>query len=148
MPNRSSQFLLSINFLIWWDTFYGFISVLVKFKYICCWNCIHSDSTSILHFFQDMACDTFLKIVQKCKRKFVITQVIWASNPLFLKVKRKTEVKCPCAQCCNIYHHCFFRLVNLSHLYLNFSQAFQQPLQILSPIRFTRFMNLYASLIS
>lgn len=25
--------------------------------------------------FQDMACDTFLKIVQKCKRKFVIIQV-------------------------------------------------------------------------
>jgi exportin-1 len=25
--------------------------------------------------FQDMACDTFLKIVQKCKRKFVIVQV-------------------------------------------------------------------------
>ncbi|XP_068468808.1 protein EXPORTIN 1A-like [Phaseolus vulgaris] len=24
---------------------------------------------------QDMACDTFLKIVQKCKREFVITQV-------------------------------------------------------------------------
>ncbi|WJX94697.1 Exportin-1 [Trifolium repens] len=24
---------------------------------------------------QDIACDTFLKIVQKCKRKFVITQV-------------------------------------------------------------------------
>ena len=27
------------------------------------------------HIFQDMACDTFLKIVQKCKRKFVIVQV-------------------------------------------------------------------------
>lgn len=26
---------------------------------------------------QDMACDTFLKIVQKCKRKFVIVQVIY-----------------------------------------------------------------------
>ncbi|KAL8472610.1 hypothetical protein ACS0TY_030052 [Phlomoides rotata] len=25
--------------------------------------------------FKDMACDTFLKIVQKCKRKFVIVQV-------------------------------------------------------------------------
>lgn len=29
----------------------------------------------LLHTFQDMACDTFLKIVQKCKRKFVIVQV-------------------------------------------------------------------------
>jgi hypothetical protein len=28
-----------------------------------------------LEIFQDMACDTFLKIVQKCKRKFVIVQV-------------------------------------------------------------------------
>uniref|UniRef100_A0A6N2LZB0 Exportin-1 C-terminal domain-containing protein n=1 Tax=Salix viminalis TaxID=40686 RepID=A0A6N2LZB0_SALVM len=28
-----------------------------------------------LKIFQDMACDTFLKIVQKCKRKFVIVQV-------------------------------------------------------------------------
>ena len=25
-------------------------------------------------FLQDMACDTFLKIVQKCKRKFVVVQ--------------------------------------------------------------------------
>lgn len=29
--------------------------------------------------FQDMACDTFLKIVQKCKRKFVILQVTFDS---------------------------------------------------------------------
>ena len=29
----------------------------------------------ILWSFQDMACDTFLKIVQKCKRKFVLVQV-------------------------------------------------------------------------
>jgi hypothetical protein len=27
---------------------------------------------------QDMACDTFLKIVQKCRRKFVILQVTYA----------------------------------------------------------------------
>lgn len=37
-----------------------------------------------------------------------------------------------------------FRLEKMSHLYLNFSQAFQQLLQILSLIRFTHFMNLYA----
>ncbi|KAG0501481.1 hypothetical protein HPP92_001553 [Vanilla planifolia] len=33
---------------------------------------------------QDMACDTFLKIVQKCKRKFVITQVA-SSDSYFLR---------------------------------------------------------------
>ena len=31
-----------------------------------------------MNSFQDMACDTFLKIVQKCKRKFVIVQVTFA----------------------------------------------------------------------
>lgn len=36
--------------------------------------------TLLLNLFQDMACDTFLKIVQKCKRKFVIVQVPFASN--------------------------------------------------------------------
>ncbi|PWA66235.1 exportin 1A [Artemisia annua] len=30
---------------------------------------------------QDMACDTFLKIVQKCKRKFVLVQVIGENEP-------------------------------------------------------------------
>ncbi|PKA48667.1 hypothetical protein AXF42_Ash018484 [Apostasia shenzhenica] len=38
-----------------------------------CWA-IGSISGSMMEE-QDMACDTFLKIVQKCKRKFVITQV-------------------------------------------------------------------------
>ncbi|KAJ6811585.1 protein EXPORTIN 1A [Iris pallida] len=34
---------------------------------------------------QDMTCDTFLKIVQKCKRKFVITQVhcAWAATEAY-----------------------------------------------------------------
>lgn len=38
------------------------------------------------HMFQDMACDTFLKIVQKCKRKFVIVQVIMVPQNLSLLV--------------------------------------------------------------
>ncbi|KAF9624497.1 hypothetical protein IFM89_011540 [Coptis chinensis] len=38
---------------------------------------IHHSNVTYMNevFFQDMACDTFLKIVQKCKRKFVIVQV-------------------------------------------------------------------------
>ena len=35
-----------------------------------------------LCFAQDMACDTFLKIVQKCRRKFVILQVPDGPSPL------------------------------------------------------------------
>jgi len=35
-------------------------------------------------YFQDMACDTFLKIVQKCKRKFVIVQVCIFSSLEFM----------------------------------------------------------------
>ncbi|KAK2415794.1 protein EXPORTIN 1A [Trifolium repens] len=35
-------------------------------------NISYVDDTEV---FKDMACDTFLEIVQKCKRKFVITQV-------------------------------------------------------------------------
>lgn len=37
--------------------------------------------------FQDMACDTFLKIVQKCKRKFVITQVTFHSFSILPKAE-------------------------------------------------------------
>ena len=41
------------------------------FWYIKCSNV----AKTCAFVFQDMACDTFLKIVQKCKRKFVIVQV-------------------------------------------------------------------------
>lgn len=37
-----------------------------------------------LNIFQDMACDTFLKIVQKCKRKFVIVQVYFPHEFFYL----------------------------------------------------------------
>lgn len=46
---------------------------------------------TIMFFAQDMACDTFLKIVQKCKRKFVIVQVrgfdIFSAIRLFCMVE-------------------------------------------------------------
>lgn len=46
-------------------------------KHICHLHGIDIELMKVAIFFlQDMACDTFLKIVQKCRRKFVILQVL------------------------------------------------------------------------
>lgn len=53
---------------------------------MCCSGCLQVvwwPQDAVLHFapfcapllLQDMACETFLKIVSKCKRKFVVMQV-------------------------------------------------------------------------
>ena len=54
--------------LLLWCFYFFNVSILKKKK--CNFSC---------SWFQDMACDTFLKIVQKCRRKFVITQVMLAT---------------------------------------------------------------------
>ena len=84
-----------------------------------------------------MACDTFLKIVQKCKRKFVIVQVCIAmfSSP-FLILPLSSE------WAPSYIVHCASRLESMNHLYLNFCLALQQLFKILSLIKFTHFMNL------
>lgn len=57
------------------------------------------DSNILLLNIQDMACDTFLKIVQKCKRKFVTTQVPYCPTKctmhnVFFEIICWTWVKC------------------------------------------------------
>jgi len=85
-----------------------------------------------------MACDTFLKIVQKCKRKFVITQVTFHSFSILPKasifrfrIHNNHDVRY------------YVRLVKMGHLFLNFLLHFQIQLQILNRIKYTRSMNLY-----
>lgn len=55
------------------------VDVITRFSFYAWCYLIYSVIDTVvtfpMHLFQDMACDTFLKIVQKCKRKFVIVQV-------------------------------------------------------------------------
>lgn len=54
---------------VFWQL-YAWVLCLVSPQILCATFPSHIDFT-----WQDMACDTFLKIVQKCRRKFVILQV-------------------------------------------------------------------------
>lgn len=151
IPYSTCDFLSSSLIHLNDEKFFGGQNILLLWIYLLLgmlWRLI----LFMFHVFQDMACDTFLKIVQKCKRKFVITQVTWAMIPSSSILPNKSLV---CLRDLpymiklhNNSRDLYFRLGKMSHLYLNCCLSFQLQLLISNHIKYTHSMNLYPFYIS